>query len=245
VILDWHDRCFRNGQLKEKKMRSIKTVVSIFSLALVLNAPLPVPAADAPGPVYTPPKRGAPGGRVGGGTRGGLQRDVFILSVLAPDHSGLTTSEQPALYWFISTTTSLPVEVTVMDAQGVQPILETRLPAPVKAGVQRVRLADHNIRLTPGTAYRWFVSVVPDADRRSKDIMAGGAIERVELADDLKAKLNKAGKNGAFHLYTEAGLWYDALKAISDQIEAAPEDQQLRKQRAALLSQVGLPAINE
>src|SRR5262245_53634443 len=68
-------------------------------------------------PVYAPPKRGAPGGRVGGGTRG-IQREVFVLSVLAPDHSGFTTSEQPSLYWFISKSTSLPVELTVMDPQG-------------------------------------------------------------------------------------------------------------------------------
>ena len=90
-------------------------------------------------PVYTPPKRGAPGGRVGGGTRG-IQREVSLLSVLAPDHSGFTTSEQPSLYWFISSSTSLPVELTVMDPHGVKPILETRLPAPVTAGVHRIRL---------------------------------------------------------------------------------------------------------
>ena len=67
--------------------------------------------------------------------------------MLAPDHSGFTTSEQPSLYWFISNSTSLPVEVTVMDPQGVQPILETQLPAPVTAGVHRIRLSDYNIRL--------------------------------------------------------------------------------------------------
>ena len=54
----------------------------------------------------------------------GTQRDVFVLSVLAPDHSGFTTSEQPSLYWYISAPTSLPVELTVMDPQGVQPILK-------------------------------------------------------------------------------------------------------------------------
>jgi hypothetical protein len=68
-------------------------------------------------PVYIPPKRGAPSGRVGGSTRG-IQREVFILSVLATDPSGFTTSEQPSLYWFISSSTSLPVELTVMDPQG-------------------------------------------------------------------------------------------------------------------------------
>src|SRR5215510_13672054 len=195
-------------------------------------------------PVYTPPKRGAPGGRVGGGTRG-IQREVFLLSVLAPDHSGFTTSEQPSLYWFISKSTSLPVELTVMDPQGVQPILETRIPAPVEAGVHRIRLSDYNVRLAPGAAYRWFVSVVPDADRRSKDIMAGGAIERIEMPEGLKAKVAQAPKSDLPSIYAQAGLWYDTVATISEQIEAAPQDQALRQQRTALLAQVGLTGITE
>src|SRR5215831_4529212 len=161
-------------------------------------------------PVYTPPKRGAPGGRVGGGTRG-PQREVFVLSVLAPDHSGFTTSEQPSLYWFISKETSLPIELTVMDPQGVEPILETKLPAPITPGVHRIRLSDFNVHLAPGAAYRWFVSVVPDNDRRSKDITAGGAIERVEMPADLKAKVAQARKSDLPSVYAEAGIWYDTV----------------------------------
>jgi Domain of Unknown Function (DUF928) len=203
-----------------------------------------ITTASVPAPVYTPPKRGAPGGRVGGGTRG-TQREVFVLSVLAPDHSGFTTMEQPSLYWFISNSTSLPVELTVMDPQGIQPILETRIPAPVQAGVHRIRLSDFDIRLAPGAAYRWFVAIVPDADRRSKDILAGGAVERVEMPADLKAKLDQAPKSDLPSIYAEAGLWYDTVAAISELIEAAPQDQALRQQRTALLSQVGLTGITE
>ena len=195
-------------------------------------------------PVYRPPKRGAPGGRVGGGTRG-VEREVFVLSVLAPDHTGLTVSDQPFLYWFISKPTSLPVELTVMDAQGIQPILETRVPPPVQAGVHRVRLADYGIRLSSGAAYRWYVAVVPDPDRRSKDILAGGTIERVEVPEAIKSQLPQAGNEKLPSLYAEAGLWYDALRAISELIEAAPKDQELRKRRAAMLAQVGLPAVEE
>ena len=162
------------------------------------------PAVAGPGaPVYKPPLRGAPGGRVGGGTRG-TAREVFVLSVLAPDHSGLTASEQPSLYWFISNPTSLPIELTLMDPQGVKPILETQLPSPTKAGIQRVRLADYNVRLAPGAAYRWFVAVVPDADRRSKDILAGGAIERVDLQEDVKTKLAKASDKELPFVYAQA-----------------------------------------
>jgi hypothetical protein len=45
------------------------------------------------------------------------------------------------------------------------------------------------------------------------------------------------------HLYAEAGLWYDALAATSDLIDAAPHDVGLRQRRAALLEQVELPDI--
>jgi len=237
-------------------MKYIVTVAWVSVAGLILSMPLSVSAADAQSksaeikkpeavasaPVYQPPKRGAPAGRVGGGTRG-IQREVFVLSVLAPDHSGFTTNEQPSLYWFISNATSLPVELTVMDAQGVQPILETRLPAPVKAGVHGVRLADYNVRLSPGAAYRWFVAVVPDSDRRSKDILAGGAVERVDIPEGLKGKLTTAKKSELASLYAGEGLWYDAIAALSESIAAAPQDNELRKQRAAMLAQVGLTGI--
>ena len=108
-------------------MNYTKSIVG-FSVALfIFGGPLSFLVADAAdAPVYKPPTRGAPGGRVSSGTRG-TQREVFVLSVLAPDHSGFTTSEQPSLSWYISAPTSLPVEVTVMDPQGVQPILKTRI----------------------------------------------------------------------------------------------------------------------
>ena len=195
-------------------------------------------------PVYKPPLRGAPGGRVGGGTRG-TAREVFVLSALAPNHTGLTAGDQPSLYWFISSATPSPMELTVADPRGEKPLMETRISPPGQPGVQRIRLADYGVRLAPGVSYRWFVAVVPDPARRSRDILAGGTIERVDLPEELKGKLAQAGKAELPFLYAEAGLWYDALTAISELIETAPQDPALRKQRAALMVQVGLPAIGE
>jgi hypothetical protein len=224
-------------------MKYLKPMVWSSIVFLLLSTRLSLFAADAGVPVYNPPSRGAPGGRIGGGTRGG--GNIFVLSVLAPDHSGFTTSEQPSLYWFISKPTALPIELTVMDSQGIKPLLETKLPSPAEPGIQRVRLADYNVHLAPGAAYRWFVAVVPDADRRSKDILAGGAIERVDLQEDVKAKLAQASDKEVPFVYAQAGLWYDALKSISDLIDASPQNQELRNERTALLKQVGLPSTNE
>jgi hypothetical protein len=233
-------------------MKAITVVAMISLSALALSIPVVVeaqtqaPANALAAPVYKPPLRGAPGGRVGGGTRGtGGGREVFVLSVLAPDHTGLTMQEQPSLYWFISSVASSPAELTVMDPRATQPVLEVRIPSPVQRGVHRIRLADHGVRLSPGVAYRWYVAVVPDPDRRSKDILAGGTIERVETPAELSAKLARASKTEVPFLYAEAGLFYDALTAISELIETAPEDPGLQKQRATLLAQVGLPAIGE
>ena len=66
------------------------------------------PPADAkqvsqPSPVYKPPQLGAPGGRVGGGTRG-IGGDALSLVALAPNHVGLTTQVQPTFYWYLSGT---------------------------------------------------------------------------------------------------------------------------------------------
>jgi hypothetical protein len=191
-------------------------------------------------PVYKPPMRGAPGGRVGGGTRG-TGREAFVLSVVAPTHTGLTTSEQPELFWFISSASSYPVEFTVVDSQKTDPLLELRIEPPVKAGFHKVRLADHGVRLQPGVSYQWFVAVVPDSGRRSKDILAGGSIERVSPPDGLEAKIARARRNDVPAMYAEAGLWYDAVSALGELIDRTPTDRALLDQRSALMRQVGLP----
>ena len=124
-------------------------------------------------PVYKPPPRGAPGGRVGGGTRGTDQ--TFTLSVLAPTHTGQTLQEQPVLYWYLSKAISSPIEFTLAD-DGIKPLVETQIKPPFQPGVQKVRLADYGVHLVPGKLYKWFVTLVVDPDRRSKDVLAGGAI---------------------------------------------------------------------
>jgi len=107
-------------------------------------------------PVYRPPKRALPGVVLGEGP-GDFQREVFVLSVLAPDHTGLTVSEQPFLYWFMSNPTSFLWTWTVMDLQASADIRDSRPPS----GPSRCApcpLADYGIRLSSGAAYRWYVA---------------------------------------------------------------------------------------
>ena len=191
-------------------------------------------------PVYKPPLRGSPGGRVGGGTRGASLEATASLSVLVPDHVGITLQSQPHLYWFISKKTTQPVEFTITEKDAVKPLLEARLKPLEKAGIQRIRLADLGVQLRQNVPYKWFVAVVTDPSHRSRDILSGGMIEFLPASSDLSAKLGRTPKAKQPFVLAEEGIWYDALAAVSDRIDAAPIDLSLRKQRAALLDQVGL-----
>ncbi|MBC8018961.1 MAG: DUF928 domain-containing protein [Verrucomicrobia bacterium] len=190
-------------------------------------------------PTYKPPLRGAPAGRVGGGTRGATDRESFSLLALAPDHIGYTVQDQPCLYWYISKPTAYPVELTLTERNAVKPLVETTLKAPDRGGIHSVCLADYGVKLRKNVQYKWFVTLVTDASHRSKDILAGGIMSLVDAPPSLQDRL-KASAGNATSVYAEEGLWYDALGALSSMIDASPDNTELRKQRAALLEQVGL-----
>jgi hypothetical protein len=198
------------------------------------------PPATAALPVYTPPRRGTPSAehRVGGGTRAGKRFPT--VTVLVPEHTGLTISEQPALYWFLTEPLDAPLEIIITDANAVAPLLEFRLLPPTAAGIQRIRLADHNVHLSPGVQYEWSIALVVDSAHRSRDVFASGSIERVESSPAIQTQLDQASTLERPNHYAAAGLWYDALGSVSDLIEKNPKNQELRKQRASLLEQVGL-----
>ena len=193
-------------------------------------------------PVYIPPKRGAPVGRIGGGSRR-PDIDLPTLYVLAPDHTGLTTKEQPTLYWFVSGPAATWVRITVLDEESVDPLLETGLEAVRVGGIHKLPLADHGVALQPNIEYQWFVSLVADPAKRSKDVVSGGTIRRVEPSAELRNALSDADTNREGFVYAENGIWYDAIEALSRQIERSPGDASLRAQRAALLEQVELMEV--
>jgi hypothetical protein len=91
--------------------------------------------------------------------------------------------------------------------------------------------------------YEWFVALVADPEHRSQDVIARGAIKRIELPEMLRTDLVRGGTTDAPRVYAAAGLWYDALNSLSDLLAAAPQEPVFQQQRAALLKQGGLAEI--
>jgi len=200
------------------------------------------PAARAP-ISFRPAAQGAPAVRVTGGSRG--QGDTAVtLDVLAPDQTGLTTREQPSLFWYQSKPATAKFELTLLREDKDDPLLQVTVNRAEQAGIHRVKLGDHGVQLKPGVEYRWVVALITDPQNRSSDLVASGSIQRVEASDELKTRLASADKATIPAIYAEAGIWYDALETLSDQIDANPNDDALRAVRADLLKQVGLKAAS-
>jgi hypothetical protein len=190
-------------------------------------------------PVYKPPLRGAPQARIGGGTRGaGLQQ--VVLEVLVPDHAGLTTRAQPALYWYADSPTATHFEIALIDQEGIDPLLELEIDSEAAAGIQRLDLKEHGVSLQPGVSYQWSVALVADTDNRSTDLIASGFIERIEPDDEFSNQIRGSSGTALVNLYANEGVWYDALDTLSTLITNSPEDRDLQDMRTALLEQVGI-----
>ena len=193
-------------------------------------------------PVYRPPLRGAPVGRVAGGTRGTGGAAPFLCT-LVPNHVGLTVSGQPALYFFLAGAAKYPLEFTLIERHGINPLVEARFAPPLQAGIHTLCLENYGKKLEVGVRYKWFVALIPDEEHRAGDILAAGEIERVAFQDKLKNRLNHVDAATAATIYAENGIWYDALASLSQAISSHPANRKLVRERAFLLEQVGLDKV--
>jgi len=160
------------------------------SIALVARA---VPLTEEPmpkAPTYRPPIPATLKTRVDGHVRG-TDDAVLTLTVLAPEHVGLTTKEQPSLYWFQSKAVSTRFELTITEKKAVKPLLEARLEVS-NGGIQRLRLSDYKVSLAEDVEYRWSVAMVVDPENRSSDVVASGVIKRVKPTELLLLRLKGA-----------------------------------------------------
>ena len=231
-------------------------LASLFVIPAQAQAPAEParPAEGAAPPVrrnalkYTPPKSAASGMRIDGdGASRGSGEKLPSLYVLAPNHTALTTREQPSLFWYQTGPAKTRFELTLTEPKNPKPLLKVGAAKAEQAGIHRISLAKQKVTLKPGVAYKWTIAGVPDPANRSQDVIASGSIQRIEPDAKLTAALAEAKGLDRAAAYAENGVWYDALETLTNEIDAAPKDKELRTQRIALLEQAGLkdPAAGE
>jgi hypothetical protein len=230
-------------------MTAIRFLSRLFAAALLLGgsaaalaqtAQPPAPAAPQGGalPAFKPPLRGAPGGRVGGASRGTYRTAAPLprIELLAPeDQAGLSANPTPDLYFFVSGPVYWPTRFTISAPMQPVPVIDAAITPPREAGIYALHVGDYGVRLRPGIIYTWSVSAIIDPSARSRDLVASASLllgtpdPAVENAVRAAAPVRRAD------LYAQAGFWYDAVAAAA---EAAPFDRDAALD--ALMSEVGL-----
>lgn len=192
--------------------------------------------------LFKPPSRGAPKTRIGGGVRGS-DSDFPYLTVLTPEEMGVTVSESPTMYWYQSKDTTIQFEMTLN--REYETVFEVKFAVSGKAGINKIDLSDHGVKLELDVEYEWNLALVPDAQRGSKDITSSVWIKRVKPTPELAASVNSSSQMELPYVYAQHGIWCETFDALSQQIDTKPEDESLRLIRADLLKQAALETVAE
>jgi Domain of Unknown Function (DUF928) len=216
-------------------------------------------------PRYTPPPfptSGTPVGRTRGAAgRGGNCSLNLPLTALAPAVEktvgtgkatyvwGQTIAEYPTFWFYIpAASPSLRTVEFVLQDDRDQDIYRSVVVLPAKSGVIGVRLPSTQPPLNLNQNYHWFLKteIAVSCDRQNpvvfKDSVEGW-VQRVSPTVAIARQLKTATPQQRVDLYTQQGLWYDAIAALAEQRLLQPENAALKANWNGLLQSVNLSDI--
>jgi hypothetical protein len=183
----------------------------------------------------TPPSTAGPGEGTAA-SRGGKDLPPPVLFA-EPESAGITISPNPVLYFYVPKATKSSALVTLSDPEENTTLGRQKFPDGFpKAGIYRVQISDLKQPLKPEHVYTWTVSIrAPEGDNAHNAVSL--ALVRYQPNAELSAKLSGMGPEERARVLGENSIWYDAIAALSEAIDANPSDQFLRAERTRLLSE--------
>ncbi|MEO1145822.1 MAG: DUF928 domain-containing protein [Cyanobacteria bacterium J06638_22] len=201
---------------------------------------------------YTPPNRGLPGRREGGGTRGGtavcVVGDRSLVALIPETVFGTTVKDDPTFYWYVPAVNAAGLEFLLLDEAGNE-VFTQMLPPTSEAGIVGIKvpaLGDGEqaaSRLNVNEDYHWFFSIVCDEGDRSADVFTEGWVRRIPLAATLAGQLETTPPSQQADIFADAGIWYDALDTNVQVRCEEPNDFSLADQWVNLLGSIGLDSV--
>lgn len=175
--------------------------------------------------VFKPPVIGAPGDRIGAGTRSGVNL-IKRIEVLVPKGGGLTANAAPSLHWWLSQDFAGTLQVKIEPVDAKQPLLEMKRDIDAKAGIQSIDLGKLGLKLERGKIYVWKIILL-----KSDDVVWASGLSFIERVSARAAEENSSLERQARE-FAKAGIWYDALTTLM-------RDPGLEKQRTGFLKNAG------
>jgi hypothetical protein len=215
--------------------------------SIVFNTPLP-------------PSTGRPGRRSDAGSRGCGTEEVATaetVNVTPTSHSllalvpvqrragseggavtfGKTTAAYPRFWFYVPQPDALTAKFVLQDEDD-NPIYQTEVALPKRAGVVSVALPTTIAPLATGKPYHWFFKLYcrPTSPPNS---FVEGWVQRDNPSAELLRKLKTARLSDQVRLYAADGFWFDALNRSAELLGQNPGD----RGWAELLKAIGLGTV--
>lgn len=197
-----------------------------------------------------PPKDPPPGGRVlGGATRGSCPQVKLDLTALVPftqePHSvtnvwSLTTAAHPTFWFYVPYSQNVSPAMFVLQDQNSNQIYEKAIAPPTNPGIISVSLPVDAPKLAVNQQYRWFLTFSCDTAKQSPPVYVEGVIKRVNLSSEITKQLQTATPLQQFAIYSQNGIWHEALTTLAKLRQKNPEDTALKTQWQDLLVSIHL-----
>jgi Domain of Unknown Function (DUF928) len=200
---------------------------------------------------FKPPDVKAPDNRQGATHRGtACQNDLSIIPLIPPSNSGLTLTESPTFFAYVSKAAT-PVEFTlqIKDTEGTK-IYQTAFTVdkPGVVGVSIPADGDNKKSLEVGKEYQWSFAVVCNPEQaklgdRSGDYFVEGYVQRIEPESSLKNELANPDPMAKAIVYAKNEIWYDTVATLAQMRRKAPDDAKLTAEWRQLLQSQKLDSI--
>ncbi len=173
-----------------------------------------------------------------------------IIAPLAPQSTGLTVTDQPTLYWYMSSEWQYEMGFTLNELGASEPLLERDIHQETECRphlqgdwICHLNLADYNVHLQPHREYEWFIFIVFDVEQRTSDWLASAAIRYEPPSKPLF--LEQTPALSRYQEYQRAGIWYDGLAQLMTPIPNQSPNPTFLTAASHLLEQEQMPIVAE
>ncbi|MEL6901157.1 MAG: DUF928 domain-containing protein [Cyanobacteria bacterium J06606_4] len=208
---------------------------------LIASAVLPATAGD------TQLRQGLPGRRISGGTRSECMAGSPPVVALNPaTNIGQTISDRPSVYFVVpELEASYDLEFSLRDADGNR-VYEKSLNTSTDRGLVGIQLPEQALQTEQD--YRWYFSIVCDAQDPTQNDVLSGWLRQVDVETIAENTVSLAAQDSvaeglaAAQAYTAEGLWNDAIETLVSLREQHPDDASVRDSWHQLLQALEIEA---
>ncbi|MGD1807291.1 DUF928 domain-containing protein [Dapis sp. BLCC M126] len=226
----------------QKKLLSSKTIKTlVLTLFLGLST---ITFSSSTFANITPRTDKGTGDSVPGGTRGSCfykdQKPLVPLTPKTNNRQELTLASHPTIFIYVPENKATAGVFILKDSTQKQ-VYEDIVSLPDSQGIIDIKIPTDQPELKVGKNYNWTFRLI--CETPIPEAVVEGSIERVNPSPDLTTKLQQTPESDRWLIYSEAGIWYEALFTLAEQIRSNPNDLKLTSEWENLLNSVGLNEV--